>query len=147
MTEFKEYHKYMYDTFIRRIEHEHMLMNNRLSSFFSAQAFLFAAFVLGHDKEDIQWLINYVIPILGLMLSILIIISIISTRDALEFWRKKVSDFLSNNDNFSDFNVSNHKKIYWLGMTFQYWTPMIFLLVWVIIIVVAGIKGVCSGYV
>jgi hypothetical protein len=54
MPRFDEDEKYKYDTFLRRIEHEHQLVNNRLGGFMTAQSFLFAAFVLGHNNARIE---------------------------------------------------------------------------------------------
>lgn len=124
---------YKFDTFIRRIEHEHTLINNRLSGFLTAQGFLFAAFVLGHDK--IVWFTHYIIPALGLVLSVLIILSIISAKNAMGFWRGKISAFFEANAEFQEhFDVTDHKTIYRFGMTFQYWAPTILLLVWLAIL-------------
>ena len=82
------------------VQHEFNLLNHRISWYILSQSFLITAFSVsvGYKVNDGNWLIQWVLPILGISTSLLVVPGINGACDTIDMWVRKQRKFLFENN-------------------------------------------------
>lgn len=82
------------------VQHEFNLLNHRISWYILAQSFLITAFAVsvGYKVNDGNWLIQWILPILGISTSFLVIPGINGACDTIDMWMRQQRKFLFDNN-------------------------------------------------
>ncbi len=130
------------DMLHKELHYEHGLISNRTSWYVASQAFLMTAFAAsGSHDHDFPWLAKWFLPVLGIISSLLIAISVHAGMRALDLLLGLVENLFRENPDLekAPFDIRTpdiHKK----GMLAPNWIPRVFLLAWCIAFVMANLK-------
>ena len=134
--------KEIYELIDQRIYREHNLISNRMTWYVTSQSFLMAAFaVSGGQGNSVSRLFKLILPILGMLISLIILASIIAAWKAMQklgnYRREilKADGYLQRIEPFkSRFMDGKYSWINYLGVSPPILMPLLFLIAWILIL-------------
>ena len=127
------------------VQHEFNLLNHRISWYILSQSFLITAFSVsvGYKVNDGNWLIQWVLPILGISTSLLVVPGINGACDTIDMWVRKQRKFLFENNKDGQLNeliisrdeniALSEDKIHISSYYFTRFLPWILIGTWLVI--------------
>jgi hypothetical protein len=138
----------------REIHYEHNLISHRMTWYVTSQSFLMAAFaVSGGYNHRFVWLAKPLIPILGVVTSLIIWFSLIAAIEAMRRLKVYKNEIFRQDNylqNLNPFNLRFRKEkekenwfkfmirvgwIHYIGLSPPVVIPLIFLIAWIIALV------------
>src|ERR1051325_11188359 len=117
----------------REIHYEHGLISNRMSWYVTSQSFLMAALaVVGGYLHNFQWLAKWLIPPLGILISIVTFVSIIAAVMVMSKLRNEEKCLIDKHDPKSPFKLLR-KQTHRMGLLPPISVPSLFLIAWILI--------------
>jgi len=123
--------------------HEFNLLGQRLNWFVIVQSFLITSFViaLGYKMQGLNWLAQFVLPILGVVTSVLVMWGIYGACGTIDLWTKKrrkllrknklvLENFVTERDNSEELAED---RVHTTSHYFAKYLPWITLLMWIAI--------------
>lgn len=127
-----------------QIEHEDNLINQRLSWFVAAQAFLFSAYaILLNAPPQVrqqsfatqQEILFYLIPLVAIGVSILIYITVIAAMLAMANLRRLLKTHMNEQDSALLPPVQGYRQTFLLGQATPILIPFLFMSSWIILLI------------
>ena len=117
----------------REIHYEHGLISNRMNWYVTSQSFLMAAFaVVGGYQNNFLWLAKWFIPPLGILISIVTLVSISAAIMVMSRLRNEEKCLIEKHDPKSPFKLLR-KETHLMGLLPPVSVPPLFLMVWILI--------------
>ena len=126
-----------------QIEHEDNLINQRLSWFVAAQAFLFSAYaILLNAPSQVrlqsfatqQEILFFLIPLVAIGVSILIYITVIAAMSATANLRRLLKSHMNEKDNALLPPVQGYRQTLLLGQASPILIPFLFMTSWIVLL-------------
>ena len=127
-----------------QIEHEDNLINQRLSWFVAAQAFLFSAYAILlnvpsqvrlQSFETQREFLFFLIPLVAIGVSILIYITVIAAMLAMANLRRLLKTHMNENDSALLPPVQGYRQTLLLGQASPLLMPFLFLISWIVLLI------------
>jgi CDP-diglyceride synthetase len=118
-----------YELALRRIEHEHLLENNRLSWFLAFQGFLFAAIALGgkDGEATIAAFAKTMVPLTGAFVSFLAFCGVCASQCS----RRAVKKWFNGKHAHTELPAMSPSKAgSWLGRVTAWLLPVVLMVAW-----------------
>ena len=127
-----------------QIEHEDNLINQRLSWFVTAQAFLFSAYaVLLSAPSQVrlqrfptqQEILFYLIPLVAIGVSILIYITVVAAMLAMANLRRLLEGYMKEEESALLPPVQGYRQTLLLGQASPILMPFLFMISWIVLLI------------
>lgn len=130
------------DMLHKELHYEHGLISNRTAWYVASQAFLMTAFAAsGSQGHDFPWLAKWFLPVLGIISSFLIAVSVHAGLRAIDLLQDQVDKLFKEKPDLekAPFGI-RPAAIHSKGMFAPTWIPRVFLLAWCVAFVMANLK-------
>ena len=130
-----------YEIIRSQIEHEDNLINQRLSWFVAAQAFLFSAYaILLNAPSQVrlatqQEILFFLIPLVAIGVSILIYITVIAAMLATANLRRLLKTHMNEKDSALLPPVQGYRQTLLLGQASPILIPFLFMISWIVLLI------------
>ena len=126
-----------------QIEHEDNLINQRLSWFVAAQAFLFSAYAIllnapSQVRQEFatqQEILFFLIPLVAIGVSILIYITVIAAMLAMANLRRLLESHLKEEESALLPPVQGYRQTLLLGQASPVLIPFLFMISWIVLLI------------
>jgi hypothetical protein len=120
------------------VKAEHSLISNRLAWYVTSQSFLVTAFAIsrGAGFRWFGWFSTVLLPLIGLLSSLLIFPSIMAARKTIHLWHLKQVRFFELHPEFKKaFELRHHSRLHAESLLFPTWMPVLFGIFWLVLII------------